>query len=116
MAILLFAALLFLLCYPATHGTEVVVSVDGVVVARYPLSQPQTVSILGVGGENLLVIANGTASVTDADCPDRLCCRYPNISRVGETIVCLPHRLVVQIVGDSEVDGWLALPRREVAQ
>jgi len=45
--------------------------------------------------------------VTDADCPDRLCVKQRAISKQGETIVCLPHRLIVKIEGGDapDVDG-----------
>ncbi|MFR4337598.1 MAG: NusG domain II-containing protein [Lachnospira pectinoschiza] len=47
--------------------------------------------------------------MTDADCPDKLCVKTGMISKTGETIVCLPHRVVVEIIGaaadDSGVDS-----------
>ena len=50
---------------------------------------------------NVLVIKDGKASITEADCPDGICKDYRPISYVGETIVCLPHKVVVEITGDS---------------
>ena len=44
------------------------------------------------------------AHVTDADCPDQVCIRMGKISKTGENIVCLPHKLVVQLEGDSAAD------------
>ena len=37
--------------------------------------------------------------MTEANCGDHTCVRMGRISRAGEAIVCLPHRLVVEIVG-----------------
>ena len=60
------------------------------------ISDPQ----LGNGEwENVLVIKDGVAFVESADCPDEVCVAHLPISREGETIVCLPHRLVIRIVG-----------------
>ena len=55
------------------------------------------------------MIENGMAYVTDADCPDQVCIRMGKISKTGENIVCLPHKLVIQVEGDvgqeSEYDN-----------
>ena len=51
---------------------------------------------------NLILIEDGKVSVADADCPDQLCVRQRSISGNGESIICLPHRLVVQIESEEE--------------
>ena len=51
---------------------------------------------------NLLMISDGTAFVSDADCPDKLCVKQRAISRNGESIICLPHKLVIRIVAKEE--------------
>ena len=86
----------------AGTGNAVVVSVDGHVTARYLLQTHTTVTLDGVDGQNVLVIANGTARIEEADCPDKLCAKHAPISRTGDSIVCLPHRLTVTIVGTGE--------------
>ena len=54
---------------------------------------------------NILVIKDGKASIKSASCPDQICVRQKGISKVGETITCLPNKTVIKIVGDnSEVD------------
>lgn len=81
-------------------GARAVVSVNGDVFATYPLSRDLTVELpTGADGShrNLLVIRDGKVSVTEADCRDRICVGHPPISETGETIVCLPNRLVVEI-------------------
>ena len=88
------------------RGQQVEVAVDGKAVMALPLSADTTVIIPGVGGENTLVIADGTARVAEADCPDGLCVSHRAISRAGESIICLPHRVVVTVTGGSPtVDG-----------
>lgn len=88
-------------------GQYVVVTVNGTEQGRYPLDRPEEFEIVTDYGTNHLVIDDGKASVTEADCPDRLCVKQKEISRDGETIVCLPHRLTVAIEGGSSgaVDG-----------
>ncbi len=83
----------------------VLVLQEGEVVARYPLSEDCAVTISSdESGYNLLMISSGTASVSDADCPDRLCVRQKAISRKGESIICLPHKLVILIESMEEGD------------
>ena len=61
----------------------------------------------GEGGYNVLEIEGGAAAVTEADCGDLTCVNTGAISREGESIVCLPYRLVVEITGGgaAEVDA-----------
>ncbi len=86
----------------APRGETVVVSVNGEEIARYPLHTAVSVTLEGVGGQNRLVIENGTAHIEEADCPDKLCAQHTAISHVGDSIVCLPHRLTVTVIGSGE--------------
>lgn len=82
----------------------VVVLQEGEMIAEYPLSEDYAVTISDEDGYNLLMISNGEASVSDADCPDRLCVSQKAISRRGESIICLPHKLVILIESGEEGD------------
>lgn len=82
------------------EGDTVVVEVDGKVYGTYALSVDRTVEIrTGDGGEelNLLVIEGGRARVETATCPDGICAAHRPISREGESIVCLPHKVVITV-------------------
>ncbi len=84
-------------------GNTVIVTVDGTEYARFPLDEERDIIISGEKGlNNHLVIKNGEADITDADCPDKLCVHQKKISRNGETIVCLPNRVVIEIRGEDE--------------
>ena len=83
-------------------GGTVQVRVSGHVVASYPLPEDREVDIAGAdGGVNRLVIRDGGAWIEDASCPDRLCVGMGVIRRAGQSIVCLPNQVVVEIVGPS---------------
>ena len=98
--------LLLVLRSSRTHGAYVEVRVGGEVTAVYPLEEEGSYEIKGKdGGYNLLVIEDNTAAVTEADCPDRLCVGMGRIRYSGQSIICLPHQVVVSIIdGDPQVD------------
>ena len=88
-------------------GATVVVTVDGVKIGHYPLATPREVAIPSEGGGyNLLIIRDGEAFIREASCPDGLCADHRPISRVGESILCLPNKVAVRVEGetDDEVD------------
>ena len=77
-------------------GDMVEVTVDGKLYATYSLLQDRTVEICtGEDGKNLLVIKGGKAYIETANCRDGICANHKPIYRQGESIVCLPHKVVV---------------------
>ena len=82
-------------------GGAVVVEQDGRETARYALSEDRIVRIEGERGFNLLVIQGGEAWLSEADCPTQLCVKTGKIRFAGQSIVCLPHRLAVRILGGA---------------
>ena len=81
-------------------GGEAVVTVDGETVAVLPLAEDAELTAGEVQGfSNVVEVAGGRVRVLEADCPDKLCVRQGWISRDGESIVCLPHKLVVTVRG-----------------
>ena len=82
-------------------GAAVIVEQNGRETARYALSEDRTERIEGEGGYNLLVIENGAAWLSEADCPNLLCVKTGKIRYAGQSIVCLPHKLAVRIAGGA---------------
>jgi hypothetical protein len=96
---------LFLLNIFKIEGSFAVIKIDGKETERYPLSVNTEVVIeTGDDGRNILVIADNKAFMKDANCPDKICEGHSKISYKGETIVCLPHKLVIEIVADEATD------------
>ena len=76
---------------------------NGELRGEYDLSQPKTLPVKEEDyGYNLVMIEDGTVRITDADCPDQLCMKQRSISKNGESIICLPHKLIIQITGSGE--------------
>ncbi len=71
--------------------------VDGVVTERHALSADGVYPLNG--GSNILVIAEGEAWLSEANCPDLLCVRQGRIRYTGQSIICLPNRLTVTVEG-----------------
>ncbi len=84
---------------PQQKEGMVVVSIDGQEFGSWPLSEDHTVEI---GDGNRLEIKDGKADMVWADCPDKLCVNQRAIFREGESIICLPNKVVVSIAGGEE--------------
>ena len=87
------------------EGDTVSVSIDGEVVAEYPLSEDLEVEIKSDGGYNILVIKEGRAHIESASCPDGICAAHRAIFRDGESIICLPNKVVVEVHARYAADG-----------
>ena len=99
-------------------GGSVRIFLDGEQIGLYPLTGDAVLTITpdgilqGEPGEalsgeyNVLVIENGSCRVRKASCPDKVCVRRGRIRGNGESIICLPHHLVIEVVGTKapEVD------------
>lgn len=107
MVIIAAAAFLIINFAVKKDGSYAVIKVDGKVIKTLDLNSGETnIEVNGYqGGVNKVVINDGKVSMTEADCPDELCVKTGKISRVGETIVCLPHRVVVEIKGSPDDDS-----------
>lgn len=102
LCLLLFSLILFFAFRVGGEGNAVRVYVGDELVAEYPLSENGEFP-LGDGG-NVLKIENGEAYMIYSDCPDHLCERAGKVSLSGERIVCLPNRVIVEVVYDGSFD------------
>lgn len=101
--LLLIAGILFLVMGMGrqAEGKEIRITVDGETIGVYSLSENQEIPVYGELGENLIHIEDGKAWMEEADCPDGYCMEQGKISREKQTIVCLPHKLVVEVTADE---------------
>ena len=58
----------------------------------------QRIEIPGKVGKCILIISDGKADMESADCPNQICVHHSAISHTGETIVCLPNRVVIEVI------------------
>lgn len=101
-AALLLLSLLVVLVIEFTkqEGAYVEITLDGTTVAQYSLAVDGVYPLNG--GTNVLVIQNGEAYMSASNCPDHVCENTGRVRYVGQTIICLPNRLTVTIVGSSD--------------
>jgi hypothetical protein len=91
---------LAILAFTAKSGKMVKVIIDGKEKYAYNLNEnKEEIIFTGKNNEfqNIVVIENGEVFIKNANCPDKICVSHRKISKKGQTIVCLPHKLVVEV-------------------
>ncbi len=101
-----FASLLLLKSGNAA-GESVEITVDGKPYGSYPLGTDRVIDVNTKFGYNQITISGGTVWVSDSNCAGHDCESFGAISMPKQAIMCLPHRLIVTISGESDVDAVL---------
>lgn len=106
--LLAISALAFVYLFMFRKGGDTVkVTVDGREYGTYSLSQDISKDIVtGENGDNFnsFVINDGKVYMSSASCPDGICVNHSAIFRDGESIVCLPNRVVITVISDGDGD------------
>ncbi|UJF15756.1 NusG domain II-containing protein [Jeotgalibaca sp. MA1X17-3] len=91
-----------------TH-LQAIVQVDGETLKTFNLEDDgKTESFLyhdDHGHENLIVRTGTSIEIQEASCRDQVCVQMNSIRNAGDTILCLPHRVLVEVVSDGPVDN-----------
>ena len=79
---------------------------DDKLIERVELTD-MTDRTIDLDGHNVIVLSGKTAVMQSADCPDQVCVRTGRLTRAGQVAVCLPHRVVLKLIGvnDSGIDA-----------
>lgn len=88
-------------------GTYAEISVAGDVVDKIyfkELEVEQNIPIKTSYGENTIHVSKDGIYMVEADCPDEVCLRDGMITKVGQSLVCLPHKLIIEIKGEYVED------------
>ena len=80
-------------------GTDVKITLNGEVYGIYSLFEDQTIEIKSDDHTNIIVIEDGTVRMESSSCKNQICVDHGRISLIGDSIVCLPNRVVVEIQG-----------------
>lgn len=85
-----------------TEGGMLTVYIDGDIYGTYDLSVDQEILLDEDAGYNRFEIKDGIVTMMEADCPDQYCVKHAPINKESETIVCLPHKVVLEITSGEE--------------
>ena len=86
-------------------GQYIKIEHNSKLVGEYPLNEDKEIVLEDPGQYNKVVIKNGKAYMKEANCRDQICVHMKEINVDGETIVCLPNRVYIEVVDKSDNDG-----------
>lgn len=93
------------------EGKYVSVQINGKEINKIPFSDKiigEKLEVETEFGRNVLEFGDNEVKIIEASCLDKLCIKQGTITKVGELIVCLPNRLVIEIKHDnsnSQIDN-----------
>lgn len=87
-------------------GDKVLIYVNGTLVQEVSLEVEAEIVIHGNPGDNVLVIRDGKAYMKEASCENHVCIQQGEVSRNGETIICMPNQIIVEVSAEKqEIDA-----------
>lgn len=82
------------------------ITVDGTEFKTVELTEEeQVIEVKSDYGLNKVKIHDHGVEMTDADCPDKVCLTFGFVTKPGQNIVCLPHRVLIEVIGDGGAQG-----------
>lgn len=76
----------------------------------YPLDRTGEYTVSSAGYTLTVAVENGSVRVTESDCPGGDCVQSGAITRVGQSIVCIPARVAIRMMGEAAYDADWILP------
>lgn len=104
-AVVLVAALLFLQYFGFSRAAgKAVIEIDGKPIASYALNpNDDRVETVQTGELHFQIrLKNGKIAITDIDCPDKICVKTGYIGKTGQSIVCLPNKVIIKTYGKTD--------------
>ena len=106
-AVILICSLIVTLSLADDGAEYAVIYVNGNEYGRYSLDsdKKQIVDVSTEYGHNVVVIDKQKVFVTETDCMDKVEIAAGEISKPGQSLVCLPNRLVITVEGRIITDA-----------
>lgn len=92
-------AISYIFSFGQSEGDIVEITCNGRLFGSYSLAEDREISIDRNDHINKVTINNGTVSMSFSDCRGQDCVQQGSIAKSGETIICLPNKIVVEITG-----------------
>lgn len=86
------------------EGQYIRIEHNSKLVGEYPLDVDKEIVLDDDGKYNKVIIKDGKAYMKEANCRDQICVHMREISIDGETIICLPNRVYVEVIDKSKDD------------
>ena len=86
-------------------GDKVRISLDGEIYGVYPLGEDREIDVTEDGHTNHITIKDGQVSMSYSTCHNQVCVNTGAISHTKDAIVCLPNRVVVEIISSGKGKG-----------
>lgn len=89
------------------NNTYAEITISGKLYKTIPLSKhkgEETIELKTKNGVNIIKIKDNKIGIIEADCPDKVCMNPEYIEKAGESLVCLPHKVMIEIKGRAEDD------------
>ena len=78
---------------------------DGILYGQYELNTDKEIIVKYKSEFNKIEIKDSCVFVSDASCNDKLDVKQGKISKAGQSIICLPNRLIVTVKGETDFDA-----------
>ncbi len=103
MAVLIIIGITASVClsFSDSVGDRVIITVAGDLYGTYPLTEDRVITVTSGDHSNTVEIRDGAVRVTEASCKNHVCVDHAPITRAGESIICLPNRVVIRIDGEG---------------
>ncbi|KRQ86726.1 hypothetical protein ABG79_01478 [Caloramator mitchellensis] len=83
-------------------GKYVNIYKDAKLYTSLKINENKTIEIKDADDINIIVVENGKVYMKDANCSDKVCVDTGIITGAGQSIICLPHKIVVEIAGERK--------------
>lgn len=86
------------------NGSVAEISVDGKIYKCVSLSENCELEIKTQKGISKIKVENNSIQMVYGDCPDRICEKQGAVSKTGESIVCLPNRIIITVKNGDKAE------------
>jgi len=89
------------------------ITLDGRLYKTVPLSAHHGTTRFTINttqGSNVVEVKDAAIGIIDADCPDQICINMGFIAKPGQTVVCLPHKLMIEVKTDRNSNNDDIIP------